>query len=77
VQQRTRTLRDRIEKLSPAYFALVMATGIVSIASQQLSIPFVPQALFWINIAAYLTLCILNFLRIAPSPLRRKEESAT
>lgn len=63
--QRARTLRDRIEHLTPAYFALVMATGIVSIASQQLGIPVVPQALFWINIAAYLILCILNFLRIA------------
>jgi tellurite resistance protein TehA-like permease len=39
--------------LHPAYFALVMATGIVSIASSLHALPFVPQALFAVNCLAY------------------------
>jgi len=34
-----------IRTLHPAYFALVMATGIVSIAAQLLHVPIVPKAL--------------------------------
>jgi tellurite resistance protein TehA-like permease len=36
--------------LHPAYFALVMATGIVSIASSLLRVPIVPKALFALNL---------------------------
>ncbi len=39
--------------LHPAYFALVMATGIVSIASSIMSIPVVPTLLFALNIVFY------------------------
>lgn len=39
--------------MHPAYFALVMATGIVSIASALLRIPYVPTALFALNVVFY------------------------
>jgi tellurite resistance protein TehA-like permease len=50
--------------LHPAYFALVMATGIVSIAAQLLEIPIVPQALFALNVVFYPSLWVLTLARI-------------
>jgi tellurite resistance protein TehA-like permease len=41
--------RDDLRTLHPAYFALVMATGIVSIATSLHGIPVLPRALFWLN----------------------------
>jgi len=57
-----------LKTLHPAYFALVMATGIVSIAAKLLELPYVPQALLWINIAAFLALWALTLARIARYP---------
>src|SRR4029078_7464155 len=57
-----------LKTLHPAYFALVMATGIVSIAAKLLEVPYVPRALLWINILAFITLWILTILRIARYP---------
>jgi len=59
---------DGLRTLQPAYFALVMATGIVSIAAQLLTIPFVPQALLAINVAAYAVLVVLTIVRISRFP---------
>ena len=39
--------------MHPAYFAMVMATGIVSIACHLLGMPVVALALFWLNIVFY------------------------
>jgi tellurite resistance protein TehA-like permease len=50
-------------ELHPAYFALVMATGIVSIASQLVGIPVVPKVLFGLNLAFYPTLWALTLAR--------------
>jgi tellurite resistance protein TehA-like permease len=41
--------RDELKTLHPAYFALVMATGIVSIATYLHGIPVLPKVLFWLN----------------------------
>ncbi len=41
---------DDLETLSPAYFALVMATGIVAIASLVHGVPVAPAVLFWSNV---------------------------
>ena len=57
-----------LRTLHPAYFALVMATGIVSVAAQLLGIPVVPKALLAINIASYVVLVVLSVLRIARYP---------
>jgi len=55
----------QIRGLSPSYFALVMATGIVSIGAHLLGVPVVDIALLTINIAAYLTLWALTAVRLA------------
>ena len=39
--------------LSPAYFALVMATGIVSIASDRAGFPRIAAVLLWLNAVQY------------------------
>jgi tellurite resistance protein TehA-like permease len=57
-----------IARLSPSYFALVMASGIVSIGAHLLGVAVVDIALFAINIAAYLTLWVLVVLRVARHP---------
>jgi tellurite resistance protein TehA-like permease len=54
-------LRD----LHPAYFALVMATGIVSIACHLLGFAVVSKALFALNVVFYGTLWVLTILRVA------------
>ena len=56
-------LRD-LSNLPTAYFALVMATGIVSIASYNLNFNYIALLLFYFNIAAYLYMTILYVLRI-------------
>src|SRR5579864_3879976 len=47
-------VRQAAQGLSPAYFALVMATGIVSVDAHLLDMPRIAAALFWLNIVAYL-----------------------
>lgn len=59
-----------IESLHPAYFAMVMATGIVSIAAHLLSFPFIGPALFALNILLFAALWILLAIRIARYPRR-------
>lgn len=61
-------MNDGIKTLSPTYFALVMATGIVSIASFLLDYYFIATSLFWLNIIAYFVLWILFILRIIHYP---------
>jgi tellurite resistance protein TehA-like permease len=56
--------------LHPAYFALVMATGIVSIACGLLDFPSIGVALLWANSAFYVALWILTGLRFAWFPDR-------
>ena len=55
---------EGVRTLHPAYFALVMATGIVSIAAQLLQIPIVPQVLLVINVIAFITLWTLTIIRV-------------
>ena len=54
-----------LEMLSPAYFGMVMATGIVSLATIWIGLPVVAWGLFAIALAAYLVLWTLTVLRIA------------
>lgn len=53
-----------LEGLSPAYFGMVMATGIVSLAAHLLAMPRIAQALFILNIALYAVLWLLTVLRM-------------
>ena len=64
------SLRTAVAGLSPAYFALVMATGIVSIAAHMLGMPRIAGGLFAFNIFAYVVLWLLSMLRLAWFPGR-------
>lgn len=57
-------IKKDIQNLFPSYFALVMATGIVSIALYIFKIPFLDEILFYINVFAYTLLWILLINRI-------------
>lgn len=59
-----------VAALSPAYFGMVMATGIVSLAANQIDLRAVAWALFGVAMAAYLILWWLTFLRLFQHPRR-------
>lgn len=61
---------DRMVTLSPAYFGMVMATGIVSVAAHLLDRHLIAQALFQFNIIVYVALCLLSVLHLALYPRR-------
>jgi tellurite resistance protein TehA-like permease len=62
--------RAGLADLPPASFALVMATGIVSIAARLQGLIVVANALFALNVAAWLVLCLLTALRLTRHPER-------
>lgn len=56
--------------LSPAYFGMVMATGIVSLAAHMLAMPLLAKTLFQLNIVFYAALWLLTVLRMLRYPRR-------
>lgn len=59
-----------IEALHPAYFAMVMATGIVSIAALFTGYRAIAVGMFYANIVFYLVLVGLTIVRVARFPAR-------
>ncbi|MFA7439993.1 MAG: tellurite resistance/C4-dicarboxylate transporter family protein [Sphingomonadaceae bacterium] len=59
---------DRLVTLQPAYFALVMATGIVAIAADAHAVPWLPTVLFWLNAAQFIGLLLLTVARLLRYP---------
>jgi tellurite resistance protein TehA-like permease len=57
-----------LRTLPPAYFALVMATGIVSVAALQAGMRLLAIALFWLNLVAYGALVVMTMLRARRYP---------
>ena len=57
-------LRD----MHPAYFAMAMATGIVSVACHLVGFRGIGKGMFWLNIAVYVALWVLTALRIVRYP---------
>ena len=53
-----------VATLHPAYFALVMATGIVSIGCRLIGFQTLAVLLFWLNIAFFACLWALTLLRV-------------
>lgn len=53
-----------IADLFPGYFALIMATGIVSIAAYLLEMRVIASALLVVNIISYAVLCLLLIVRL-------------
>jgi tellurite resistance protein TehA-like permease len=59
-----------VADLPPAYFALVMATGIVSIAAWLSGLTPIAAGLLWLNLLAYAVLAALSLARILFFPSR-------
>lgn len=57
-------IKAAVENLHPAYFAMVMATGIVSIAAQLLEMRLVAVTLGWLNLLAFAVLWVLTLARL-------------
>lgn len=57
-----------VRGLHPAYFAMVMATGIVAVGADLLGMRAVALALGWLNVVAYATLWSLTLLRVLRYP---------
>jgi tellurite resistance protein TehA-like permease len=51
--------------MHPSYFAMAMATGIVSVACHLVGYPRLATGLFALNVVVYLTLWLVTFLRLA------------
>lgn len=73
----TRRRPDAVAGLFPGYFALVMATGIVSIACTLTGLSAVGWALLAINVVAFVTLWLLTFARLAWHPRRLMDDLAS
>ena len=61
---------EALASFFPGYFALVMATGIVSLAARNQSMPGIARGLFWFNVLAYLALWLITVVRFIRYPLR-------
>ena len=57
-------IRNTIKTFHPAYFAMVMSTGIISIASSMLGFKAIAYGLFYLNIVAYAIILSLQLLRV-------------
>jgi len=52
------TLRSAIQTLHPAYFSVVMGTGITAIAAHfEIKMPVLAMWLTWLSVAAFVILC--------------------
>lgn len=67
-------LRRQVAGLFPGYFALVMATGILAIATYRLGMEDLGRGFLWVSLAAYVVLVILNLARVALYPRRLIED---
>jgi tellurite resistance protein TehA-like permease len=61
-------LREQIKILNPAYFALVMATGIVAIAAHLMGMPLIGRILAGINVLSFAVLVCMVLTRILLFP---------
>ena len=59
-----------LEAQAPANFAMVMSTGIVSVALHLLDYPLGARLLFWLNAALCVGLAILYIIRLFVFPKR-------
>jgi tellurite resistance protein TehA-like permease len=64
---------DDLKRLHPAYFAIVMATGILALGLHEHSVPVVPGVLFWLNVSFFVA---LSAALIARATVYRSEFAA-
>src|SRR5699024_9117068 len=70
MQALSRKSSSSLATLSPAYFSMVMATGIISIGAHRLGFDGLALALFVVNIGIYLILWVLYGMRLWRYPRR-------
>ena len=70
MHQVSRSPSSALAELSPAYFGMVMATGIVSIGAWRLGFPRLAAGLFALNVVAYCLLWLLFLARLIRYPRR-------
>ncbi len=58
------SLNAAVEDLHPAYFAMVMATGIVSIAADLFDMRIVAVTLCWLNVLTFVVLWLMTLARL-------------
>lgn len=63
IAQSSKNVTSPIAELHPASFAMVMATGIVSVACQLRGMPAIALPLLWLNVALYLVLSVMYLVR--------------
>ncbi|GMV19301.1 MAG: tellurite resistance/C4-dicarboxylate transporter family protein [Polyangiaceae bacterium] len=63
-----RVADGQLKYLQPAYFAMVMSTGIVSMACAMVGHELAATALLWLNLPLLATLVALTLLRVARFP---------
>lgn len=64
------SLSSDLAGMSPAYFGMAMATGIVSIAAHLLGVAWLARGLFVLNIVLYVLLWLLTLARLWLYPAR-------
>ncbi len=69
-----RRLRHATASLSPGYFSMVMATGILSLAAHLIGIPVLPKALLALNWLLFLAIGALALAHLAWHPRRVRED---
>src|SRR5690348_9630657 len=57
-------VRASVETMSPGYFSMVLATGILALAAHLLAVPVVPPALFALNWILFAIICVLALARL-------------
>ena len=62
------TVGRAVRNLHPAYFAMVMATGIVAIAAALVSLRLISLALAWLSMVLFVALWSLTLARVALYP---------
>jgi tellurite resistance protein TehA-like permease len=63
-----------LAELNPAYFAMVMATGIVSLACYLCGFQVLARILLWLNVGFFIILWILLIARLTRYPARVAED---
>ncbi|HST26858.1 MAG TPA: tellurite resistance/C4-dicarboxylate transporter family protein [Rudaea sp.] len=63
-----RHARASVETMSPGYFSMVMATGILSLAAHLLAVPVVAIVLFALNWVFFAIICVLALARLCWHP---------
>ncbi|MBX3690457.1 tellurite resistance/C4-dicarboxylate transporter family protein [Dokdonella sp.] len=61
-------IRTSITTMSPGYFSMVMATGILSLAAHLMELPLLAQGLFVINWILFVLICTLAAARLLWHP---------